>query len=94
MPAPDLDKAAETLDSILGQAAKVAGPAAPWIELGRSVAGLALKLAKAGHVPAEIRRRLADGIQRGDVVSDEALEVALGAAESVDDYLDGFDGGA
>lgn len=89
---PDrLEKARKTLDEILGQAAKVAGPAAPWIELGRQVAGLALDLARAGHVPAEIRRRLADGIQRGDVVSDEALEVATAAADKVDDYLGGLE---
>lgn len=85
-------KILDVIDTLLNGAAKAAGPAAPYIRIGQAVAKLAAELVAAGHPVAEIRRRLADGIQRGDVVSDEALEVARGAEDQVDDYLDGLEG--
>ncbi len=81
----------ETLDHVLDQAAAIGGPAAPYIRLGQTLAKLALELVQAGHTPAEIRKRLADGVQREDVVSDEALEDARAATLKVNDYLEGLD---
>jgi len=82
---------AEDLDELLANTAIAAGPAGPYIQIARGVVGLVLKLIQAGHVGAELRKRLADGIQAGDVVSDEALADAAQATDLVDDYLEGFE---
>jgi len=46
-----------------------------------------VKAARAGGTVAEIRRRLADGIQRGDMISDDALAVAARSADAVEDFI-------
>jgi len=78
----------DTLNTLLRNVAKVAGPGAPFVELARQVVEVILELAQAGKTVAEIRRRLADGIQAGDIVSDEALEDARKASAAVDSYLE------
>jgi|GEM_PF-2218208 len=45
----------------------------------RPLADQAEELAKAGFMASDIRERLADGVQRRDVVSDDALEKVVKA---------------
>jgi hypothetical protein len=45
------------------------------------------KAVAAGGTIAEIRRRLADGIQRGDIVSDDALSKFKAANEKAERFI-------
>jgi hypothetical protein len=58
-----------------------------WAELIKELAALASDALKYAKTPAEVRRRIADGIQREDVVSTKALEAALRSADAVDDFI-------
>jgi hypothetical protein len=53
-------------------------------EMLAPIAELLEQLLRAGLTVAEVRRRLADGIQRGDVVSDLALARVLKAHRAAD----------
>lgn len=44
---------------------------------------------KGAKTVAEIRKRLADGIQKGDIVSDDALEKFKSANKRAKDYIEG-----
>ena len=42
---------------------------------------------RGGGTVAEVRKRLADGIQRGDLISDEALRLVGESADAVEDFI-------
>ncbi len=48
-----------------------------------------VKAARGGGTVGEIRRRLADGIKRGDMISDDSLAVAARSADAVEDFIQG-----
>lgn len=59
-------------------------------DLIAEIGAVVFELAEAGLTTAEIRKRVADGIQRGDVVSDAALD----KVKELNDRLAEYRGGA
>lgn len=55
--------------------------------LGAELFAVIRLLIEQGHPIAEIRRRLADGIQRGDMISDQALSNAIAVDEKEAEWI-------